>query len=68
MRLIRQLWDSTEPYRALYYNSRLERQRSLAAHERILAALREKDADQLIAALDEHRERALSVLRKVLGS
>jgi DNA-binding GntR family transcriptional regulator len=67
MRIIRVLWDSTEAYRALYYNSPEERGRSLDAHERILDALRAGDADRLVAELDAHRDRALAVLRDVLA-
>ena len=66
-RLIRLLWDSTEAYRALYYNSPDERAASIDAHERILDALRHRDADRLLAELDAHRERALAVLRGVLA-
>lgn len=67
LRLIRLLWDSTEAYRALYYNSPAERDASVAAHDRILAALKARDADRLVAELDAHRERALEVLRAVLA-
>ena len=66
MRLIRLLWDSTEVYRALYYNSPAERMASLAAHERILDALRDRAADRLVAELDAHRARALEVLGRIL--
>ncbi len=67
MRLIRVLWDSTEAYRALYYNLEDERYSAVEAHERIIEALRQRDAEQLVAQLDAHRERALTVLRQVLG-
>jgi DNA-binding GntR family transcriptional regulator len=67
MRLIRQLWDSTEAYRALYYNLADERRAAVAAHDRILAALRARDAELLVRELDSHRERALVVLRQVLS-
>ncbi|MDA8068952.1 MAG: GntR family transcriptional regulator [Actinomycetota bacterium] len=67
LRLIRQLWDLTEAYRALYYNQEQERRRTVAAHERILAALVAHDADLLVAELDEHRERALAVLAQILA-
>jgi DNA-binding GntR family transcriptional regulator len=67
MRLIRLLWDSTEAYRALYYNSREERNAAVEAHERILEAIRARDADRLVLELDAHRERALAVLRRILG-
>ena len=68
MRVIRQLWDSTEAYRALYYNLEQERHSAVEAHDRILEALRRRDADELVAELTAHRERALTVLRSVLGS
>jgi DNA-binding GntR family transcriptional regulator len=67
LRVIRLLWDSTEAYRAMYYNLPDERQQSIDAHERILAAIRGRDADRLVAELDAHRTRALEVLRGVLG-
>ena len=67
MRHIKLLWDSTDAYRALYYNSPAERKRSNQAHDRIIAAVEERDADALVAELDAHRERALGVLRGVLG-
>jgi DNA-binding GntR family transcriptional regulator len=66
LRLIDLLWDSTEAYRALYYNSALERLESLRAHDRILAAVVAGDPERLVAELDAHRERALVVLRGVI--
>jgi DNA-binding GntR family transcriptional regulator len=66
MRVIRLLWDSTEAYRAMYYNSPEERQASLDAHHRILGAIARGDADELVEELDAHRARALHVLRAVL--
>ncbi|HEX3618163.1 MAG TPA: GntR family transcriptional regulator [Solirubrobacteraceae bacterium] len=67
MRVIRQLWDSTEAYRALYYNLEAERRGAVKAHTRIIAALRKRDAERLVTELDAHRERALAVLRQVLA-
>jgi DNA-binding GntR family transcriptional regulator len=66
MRMIRLLWDSTEAYRATYYNSPAERRRAAKAHKRILAAVAARDADRLVAELDAHRDRALEVLRGIL--
>lgn len=68
LRLIRQLWDSTEAYRALYYNSPDERRITLDAHTRILAALDRDDVDALVAELHSHRQRALDVLTDILGT
>jgi DNA-binding GntR family transcriptional regulator len=67
MRVIRLLWDSTEAYRAMYYNSPEERRQAVEAHDRILDAVRERDADALVAELDAHRTRALQVLHGILG-
>ncbi len=66
LRLIQLLWDSTEAYRAMYYNSPDERAASIDAHDSILAAIGDRDADRLVAELDAHRGRALSVLDEVL--
>lgn len=66
LRLIKLLWDSTEVYRAIYYNSPEARRSSLEAHERILTALRDRDADRLVAELDAHRAEALAALGAVL--
>lgn len=68
MRLIQLLWDSTEAYRAMYYNSPEERRKTIEAHDEILGAVRRKDIDAVVAALNEHREQALRVLTSVLGS
>jgi DNA-binding GntR family transcriptional regulator len=66
MRVIRLLWDSTETYRALYYNDPADRVDSLEAHARIIDAVRVEDADGLVAELDSHREAALDRLAMVL--
>lgn len=66
-RLIGLLWDSTEAYRAMYYNLPAERKAAVDAHDRIIAALRARDPDRLVAEQDAHRARALEVLRSVLG-
>ena len=65
-RVIRMLWDSTEAYRAMYYNSDAERLESIQAHDRILEAVRSSDVDRLISELNDHRQRALDFLRRVL--
>jgi DNA-binding GntR family transcriptional regulator len=67
MKLIRMLWDSTEAYRAMYYNLPEERAASLESHDEIVRAIREHDADALIGAMDMHRQRALDVLRTLLA-
>jgi DNA-binding GntR family transcriptional regulator len=66
MRLIRQLWDATEPHRAMYYNAPEGRHEAIDAHERIVAAVRAGDADALVAELSAHRGRALELLTRTL--
>lgn len=66
LRVIRLLWDSTEAYRAMYYNSPEERRAAIGAHDRILEAVRGRDADALVHELDAHRGRALEVLAGIL--
>jgi DNA-binding GntR family transcriptional regulator len=66
MRVVRLLWDSTETYRALYYNDPADRVDSLEAHARIIDAVEAGDADHLVAELDAHREAALDRLTAFL--
>jgi DNA-binding GntR family transcriptional regulator len=66
MRVVRLLWDSTETYRALYYNDPADRDDSLDAHGRIIDAVEAADADRLVAELDAHRDAALERLAQVL--
>lgn len=66
LKLIRTLWDATEAYRALYYNAGAERAAAVEAHERILAAVRARDAKRLVAELDAHRAQALAALAQIL--
>jgi len=67
LRVIGLLWDSTETYRAMYYNAPAARREAIAAHERIMAAARARDAARLVAELDVHREEALTRLEGVLS-
>jgi DNA-binding GntR family transcriptional regulator len=66
LKLIRTLWDSTEAYRALYYNTAAERSAAVDAHDRIVAAVQARDADALVAELDAHRASALDALARIL--
>ncbi len=68
LRLIRLLWDSTETYRALYYSSPDAREESLLAHGKIMTALKRRDPDRLVVELNDHRIRALDMLKSVLNS
>ncbi|MFT3864980.1 MAG: GntR family transcriptional regulator [Solirubrobacterales bacterium] len=67
LRVIRLLWDSTETYRAMYYNAPEARREATAAHDRIVDAARAHDPDRLVAELADHRGQALSRLEAILG-
>ncbi|MET0559906.1 MAG: GntR family transcriptional regulator [Solirubrobacterales bacterium] len=66
LRVIRLLWDSTETYRAMYYNAPESREEAAASHERILTALHGGDPERLVAELDAHRGRGLARLESIL--
>jgi DNA-binding GntR family transcriptional regulator len=66
LELILVLWDSSEVYRAVYYNSRDDRLTAIDAHDQILDALARRDADSLVAEMDTHRQRALDALASIL--
>ena len=68
MRLIRLLWDSTEAYRSMYYNSAEERETTVKAHAEILDAVRRRAVEEVVARLDDHRDRALQVLTAILSA
>jgi DNA-binding GntR family transcriptional regulator len=62
-RLLDQLWDRTEAYRALYYALPGETAEADAAHAALVDAVARRDAQAAIAVQDAHRERALGALR-----
>lgn len=66
LRIIRKLWDQTESYRAIYYSLPEEAEKTVAAHDRILAATVDEDVDLLLFELDRHRDRALLRMREIL--
>jgi DNA-binding GntR family transcriptional regulator len=67
LRLIRMLWDATEAYRAVYYDLPGGEEAADAAHRSIIAATRARDVAACVAALDDHRTKAMEALRGVLG-
>jgi DNA-binding GntR family transcriptional regulator len=68
VRMIQLLWDSTETYRAMYYNAPEARREAVGAHDRIIDAARARDADRLVSELDEHRRQALVRLEAILSA
>ncbi|HEX2071247.1 MAG TPA: FCD domain-containing protein, partial [Thermoleophilaceae bacterium] len=65
-RTIRQLWDASDAYRALYANRDSHRATAAEHHRAILDALASGDADAAVAAQDRHRAHALAALTAIL--
>ncbi len=65
-RILRQLWEATDVYRALYFQAAENRDRVSAEHEAMLDALRRRDAGTLIALHDEHRAHSVGAVRSIL--
>lgn len=66
-RLLRQLWEATDAYRALYYQVEDNRTRVAGEHAAMLAALRARDAERLVWLHDEHRRHSVEAVREVLA-
>lgn len=67
VRMIRQLWDATEVYRAVYYRQEAHRAHVLEEHRALLEAARDRDTDRLLRVLELHRANAIAALRPVLN-
>jgi DNA-binding GntR family transcriptional regulator len=65
-RLLNQLWDATDAYRALYFQQEPNRTRVAREHARMLAALRRRDASGLVRLHDEHRAHSVGTVRAIL--
>jgi DNA-binding GntR family transcriptional regulator len=62
IRLIRQLWDATEVYRGVYFQTVANRRQTLRDHDAMEAALRGHDTRAVIKILDGHRRTAIERL------
>ncbi|MEV0697517.1 GntR family transcriptional regulator [Saccharopolyspora sp. NPDC050389] len=68
LRVVRTLWDATDAYRAVYYNSSTNRERVRHEHDSIVAAVADRRAGELVRLLDEHRRHAVDALRATIAS
>ncbi len=66
LRIVGTLWDATDAYRAVYYNSEVNRVRVRREHEAIVGAVRRRDAAELTAALTAHRRHAVESLEETI--
>lgn len=67
LRMVRTLWDATDAYRAVYYNSTPNRARVRREHEAIVAAAERRDGPELVRLLGQHRTHAVDALRVTIG-
>ncbi|MEI2785449.1 MAG: GntR family transcriptional regulator [Candidatus Nanopelagicales bacterium] len=65
-RLLRQLWDASDVYRSLYFQQSVNRSRVHAEHAEMLAAIRDRDTEHLIALHDAHRAHSVAWVRSQL--
>lgn len=66
-RLLRQLWDATDAFRALYYQGLQNRERVTHEHDEMVAALRLGDIDALVRLHDEHRVHSVAAVEILLA-
>lgn len=66
VRLIRQLWDASEPYRTVYFGRSANRDHLQKEHRLITDAVAAGDAERVADLLEEHRDHASAVLVEVL--
>jgi DNA-binding GntR family transcriptional regulator len=66
LRMIQQLWDASDAYRAMFANMDAHRSAASEDHRAIFDALCRRDADAVIHAQNVHRDRALDAMAYVL--
>ena len=64
---IRMLWDSTDPYRSLYFADARHRRLVNDEHAMILEAVCDTDIDRAIKLLRQHRDNAIASLGTILA-
>lgn len=65
--MIRRLWDTTDPYRSLYFQKPLNRETVNAEHELIFDACSARDVDRVVELLAVHRSHTIEDLRAMNG-
>lgn len=68
VRIVRQMWDSSDPYRSIYFGEPAHRALVDEEHRQIVDAARDKDSDRLVQLMNRHRANAVAELRKVLAT
>lgn len=65
LRILGQLWETTDPYRRLYFTRPITRENVNAEHAEIFAACAAHDVDRALTLLNEHRNHAVEDLRSM---
>jgi DNA-binding GntR family transcriptional regulator len=65
-RTLRQLWDATDVYRAVYFAGVGNRSRVSHEHAELVAALRARDTARAVAVQAAHREHSVAAVRAAL--
>jgi DNA-binding GntR family transcriptional regulator len=64
--MINQLWDTTDPYRSIYFAHGENRELVNREHREIVEAARTRDKAKVVRLLATHRKNAIKGLRRVL--
>lgn len=67
VRTVSQLWDSTDPYRQLYFGDRFNAETVNDDHQAVLEAAFAHDISQTVRLLNLHRGDSVAHLRSLLG-
>lgn len=65
---IERVWRVSDPYRTLHLSNPERRKRVPADHRKMIEAIRDRDAPQLIKLTDSHRSASRKILQDMLGS
>lgn len=66
VRILRQLWDMSDPYRAVYHGDEEYRRTAQLEHRDILSLAHQRDTEALVQLLEEHRRRTVDRLGETL--
>jgi len=68
IRILHQLWDAADPYRAVYHGEEASRQAAQEQHAALLRAAEQRDTERAIKILNDHRQQTIDRLRGALGA
>ena len=68
VRLLRQLWDTTDVYRGVYFAQRPNRDRIEREHRQLIAALDQRLTEEAIEVQAAHRDHSVATVRALIES